>query len=544
MPPIAATTEPRQVLLTGATGFVGGAVRSALKVHGWQVRCMTRDAEKARRLAPELTWVQGDLNDPVSCAEALSGCHAALYLAHGIGEGADYHALEVKAAENFSRAAADAGLQRIVYLGGVAPAGEGSEHLRSRLEVGDVLRRGPVTAVELRASMIVGHGSLSWLIVRDLTARLPVMVLPRWLRSRTEPIAIDDVVVALVRALDLPVPESTVFDVPGPEVMSGREILEQTSQVMGLHRPHMLAVPFLTPRLSSLWVRFVTRAKWSVAREVVIGLTEDLLARDDHFWQLIDHPRRLTFSEAARRALDEEQRHAPVRGAWGIIERARRREPRPRMPAKATGAAAPSRSLLAIVCVVAWVIAAASAGRLGIWLAIGGVAIALCATVLALDGPTTGSLLRPSPRLIFFGLTVGAGMAAATYGLYPLLDHALPFFARDTARLYSEFRAPSLVVASLALAPVVLGEELVWRSVVQTALVQRFGGALGVVLAASVYALAHAPLGSPVLVLAALACGLAWGALTMVTSSLVPTLIAHLVWNIVVLFVRPVSSLF
>ncbi len=151
------TLEPRQLLLTGATGFVGGAVRSALVDGGWQVRCMTRDVERARRLLPDQTWVQGDLSDPVSCAEALKGCQAALYLAHAIGEGADYHAHEVRAAENFSNAAAEAGLGRIVYLGGVAPVGTGSDHLRSRLDVGEALRAGPVKTIELRASMIVGH---------------------------------------------------------------------------------------------------------------------------------------------------------------------------------------------------------------------------------------------------------------------------------------------------------------------------------------------------------------------------------------------------
>ncbi len=313
----------RSILLTGATGFVGGAVRPALAATGWNVRCLSRDAARARDRAPELDWVQGDVSDPAACARALEGCAAALYLVHGIGEGPGYHAREVRAAASFAEAAAAAGVERIVYLGGVAPRGRGSEHLRSRLEVGEVLRSGPVEVVELRASMIVGAGSLSWLIVRDLAARLPVMVLPRWLRSRTEPVAVDDVVIALVRALDLPLEASAWFDLPGPGVLSGREILEATSRVMGLEHPRMVGVPLLTPRLSSLWVRFVTRARWSVAREVVIGLTEDLLAHDDRFWRLIDHRHRLTFAEAAGRALAAERREGPIRGAWGVVERAR-----------------------------------------------------------------------------------------------------------------------------------------------------------------------------------------------------------------------------
>lgn len=313
----------RSVLLTGATGFVGGAAIPALVAGGWRVRCLTRDAAGARDRRPDLEWVQGDVGDEPSCLVALRGCRAAIYLVHGIGEGDDYRRQEVEAASTFARAAAAAGVERIVYLGGVAPAGAGSAHLRSRLEVGEALRAGQVETIELRASMIVGRGSLSWLIVRDLTARLPVMVLPRWLKSRTQPVAIDDVVIALVRALELPAAASAWYDIPGPDSLSGVQIIEETARVMGLRHPRMVDVPLLSPRLSSLWVRFVTRARWSVAREVVVGLTEDLLAADDHFWERIDHPHRRGFAEAARLALDAERGHGSVPGIWGAIERLR-----------------------------------------------------------------------------------------------------------------------------------------------------------------------------------------------------------------------------
>ncbi len=298
-------------------------MRHALAREGWRLRCLTRDLARAQKREPTLDWVKGDVADPASCVRALDGCQDAMYLVHGIGEGPDYHRHEVMAAAIFSKAAAAAGVERIVYLGGVAPHGTGSEHLRSRLDVGEALRAGPVRTIELRASMIVGHGSLSWLIVRDLAARLPFMVLPRWLKSRTQPVAIDDVVIGLVRALELPLAASAWFDIPGPVTLSGKEILEETARVMGLVRPRTLEVPLLTPRLSSLWVRFVTRAQWSVAREVVVGLTEDLLALDGHFWELIGHPHRLSFAEAARLALDVERRDSRVRGAWGAIERMR-----------------------------------------------------------------------------------------------------------------------------------------------------------------------------------------------------------------------------
>lgn len=319
------TPEGKRVLLTGATGFVGRSVASKLVAAGWRVRCLTRKPTSALAARPGVEWMTGDIARADDCARALDGVQAAFYLVHAMGEGADFERREVDEARGFATAAARAGIDRIVYLGGMVPAGDASPHLRSRLAVGDTLRGGTTPTIELRASMIIGEGSLSWLIVRDLAARLPVMVLPSWLRSRTEPVGIDDVVTALVAALDLPAGESGCFDLPGPDVLSGRQILEQTAQQLRLRPPLAIEVPALTPRLSSQWVRFVTRAQWSVAREVVVGLTHDLLARDATFWRRIGHSP-LSFAEAAQRALTGE---APTPGAWGVIERLlRRRGPR------------------------------------------------------------------------------------------------------------------------------------------------------------------------------------------------------------------------
>ena len=156
-----------------------------------------------------------------------------------------------------------------------------------------------------------------------------VMAILRRFTPQVQPVSIDDVVVALAGALELPLTGSEWFDVPGPGTLSGREILEETARIMNLPRTRMLAVPFLSPRLSSLWVRFVTRAEWAVAREVVVGLTEDLLARDDRFWQLIGHPQRLPFAEGARRAVAAERSEGPAPGFWGAIERARGLRQRP-----------------------------------------------------------------------------------------------------------------------------------------------------------------------------------------------------------------------
>jgi membrane protease YdiL (CAAX protease family) len=191
--------------------------------------------------------------------------------------------------------------------------------------------------------------------------------------------------------------------------------------------------------------------------------------------------------------------------------------------------------------VVAWLVASASAGALGIWLALGGASVALGIAIFVLDRAAALRLLRPSARLVLVGAAAGGAMAAATYLLFPVCAHALPFFRTDMASLYASFREPPRVIAALALLPVILGEELVWRGVVQTALARRLGPWRGVPVAALAYALAHAPLGSPVLVVVALSCGMAWGALRSGSASLVPSLLAHLVWDILVLLWLPLD---
>jgi membrane protease YdiL (CAAX protease family) len=198
---------------------------------------------------------------------------------------------------------------------------------------------------------------------------------------------------------------------------------------------------------------------------------------------------------------------------------------------------------LALACMVVWLAAAAaSTGALGIWLAIGGAAVGLGVVVFVLDHAAALRSLQPSARMAFVGAAAGCLMATATYVLYPALARLSPFIATDTARLYASFRALPPIIASLALLPVIIGEELVWRGVVQTELVRRLGPGAGVALAASAYALAHAPLGSPVLVVAALLCGMAWGTLRAATRSLVPSSLAHLVWDVLVLLWLPLDS--
>lgn len=290
-------------LVTGASGFIGGALVPALQARGFRVVATSR---RPRATTNGVEWRTCDLLDPASLPAAFEGARVAYYLVHSMGgDASNFRDLERRTAEAFVASAAKAGVERIVYLGGPAPPGVPSEHLRSRLEVGEILRAGPVSVVELRASMVVGNGSASWQIVRDLAMRLPVMVLPKWLASRTRPVALQDVIAALVAAADLPLSDSEWFDLPGPEVMSGQQILERIAALRGRHFL-ALKVPFLSPQLSALWLRLITRTDFALARELVLGLQQDLLPKDERFWSLIDHEQLVSFDAAARYALASE----------------------------------------------------------------------------------------------------------------------------------------------------------------------------------------------------------------------------------------------
>jgi uncharacterized protein YbjT (DUF2867 family) len=303
----------RRVLVTGATGFVGSALVPALVTAGYEVRATTRSLERASPM-PKVEWVECDLADRLAIDRAMDGVDAAFFLVHGMGgRSHDFAATERLWALNMRAAATRAGLERIIYLGGVAPATDPSEHLKSRLDVGELLRGGAVPALELRASMIIGSGSASWQIVRDLAMRLPAMILPAWTSSRTRPIALEDVVVALVRGLELPLAESAWYDIPGPDTVSGRELLSTIAALRGRRVPG-LPVPFLSVSLSSWWLKLVTRADFSLARELVLGFKGDLLPKDDRYWSEIHYAPRWGVEAAARKALDDEALAPPIPG--------------------------------------------------------------------------------------------------------------------------------------------------------------------------------------------------------------------------------------
>ncbi len=284
------TASVSTILLTGATGFIGRRLAVALQAAGYTVHNASRDPDKAREREPSRNWIALDLERPETIAPALAGCDAAFYLMHGMGpgHGSDYPAHEAAGAEAFAKAAATAKLRRIVYLGGVIPATGSSKHLASRERTGEILRAGATSVVELRAAMIIGAGSASWTMVRDLARRLPAMLLPRWLKNSSYPIAVEDVVAGLLSALELPGAGSQVLEVPGAERVTHRDILVRTAAAMG-RKSLMLSVPVLTPRLSSYWIALVTRTDLAMAKELVEGVRFDLEPSGALLWDRITH---------------------------------------------------------------------------------------------------------------------------------------------------------------------------------------------------------------------------------------------------------------
>ncbi|MCO4747375.1 MAG: NAD(P)H-binding protein [Proteobacteria bacterium] len=294
------------VVICGARGFVGSRLVRSLLAQGFEVRAGTRSPERARQDQPEVSWVELEVENPDTLDRAFAGAAAVVYLVHQMRSGSsDLEALEARSARHVAEAAARAGVARIVYLGGPSPEGPASKHLRARLATGEVFRAGSVPTVELRAGMIIGAQSESWLIVRDLAMRLPVMILPSWLSSRSQPIGIDDVVAALTYSLQMPEEQVGCYDLPGPETLSARQILERVSAHAGI-RPVMIPVPVLTPSLSSHWIRLVTRADITVARKLIDGLIEDLVASGQGFWAMAPDLPRVSLDEAIHRALAEE----------------------------------------------------------------------------------------------------------------------------------------------------------------------------------------------------------------------------------------------
>ncbi len=269
------------ILLTGATGYVGGELLTALLAGGHDVRCLARHPEALlERKLHGVEVVAGDVLDAGSLAGAMAGVDVAYYLVHSMGSSKSFEEQDRTAAGNFAEAARVAGVKRIVYLGGLGGgAGELSAHLRSRQEVGEVLRLSGVPVLEFRASVVIGSGSLSFEMIRALVERLPVMIAPRWVSVASQPIAIADLLAYLLAALDLPLDESKTFEIGGSDRVSYGGMMREYAKQRGLRR-FVISVPFLTPRLSSLWLGLVTPLYVRVGRKLIDSIRNPTVVED------------------------------------------------------------------------------------------------------------------------------------------------------------------------------------------------------------------------------------------------------------------------
>jgi uncharacterized protein YbjT (DUF2867 family) len=289
------------VLVAGASGFVGRRLCPALAEAGHDVRAMTRHPEQYDGVG---TPVHGDVHDPQTLPEALKGVDAAYYLVHSLAS-RDFERLDAEAARAFGKAAAEAGVQRIIYLGGLGKdSDELSAHLRSRRQVEGLLGEAGVPVTVLRAGIVVGDGGISWEMTRQLVEHLPAMVTPRWVKTRTQPIALDDVVRYLVGVLEPEEARGRVFEIGGPEVLRYSEMMTRVAQIENRPPLVILQVPMLSPGLSSRWLSLVTDVDTQTGRSLVDSMSNEVVVEDDSIRDVVPFEP-MGYDEAVRRALEE-----------------------------------------------------------------------------------------------------------------------------------------------------------------------------------------------------------------------------------------------
>jgi uncharacterized protein YbjT (DUF2867 family) len=299
--------ENRLVLVTGVTGYIGGRLVPQLLEDGHPVRVLVRDSNRlqGRAWLDQVEVVEGDVLDPDSLPKAMSGVSAAYYLVHSMNGTTDFDQRDLQAARNFGEAARARGVERIIYLGGLGdPHADLSKHLRSRQQTGQALAESGVPVTEFRAAIVVGSGSVSFEMIRYLTERVPVMVCPRWVFTRVQPIAIRDVLDYLVAALDTPESAGRIIEIGGSEVLTYGAMMMGYARARGLRR-WLLPVPVLTPRLSSYWVHLVTPIPAGIARPLIDGLRNEVIVREADGRDLFPHIEPMDYQSAVSLALSD-----------------------------------------------------------------------------------------------------------------------------------------------------------------------------------------------------------------------------------------------
>ena len=307
--PGSSPAENAPVLVFGASGYVGSNLVPWLLARGFPVRAVARNVNVlAARDWQGAELVQADALAPETLPAALDGCETAYYLVHSMAAGRRFGAIDLEAAANFAAAAEQAGVQRIVYLGGLVPDDAGGEHIESRRETGEVLRRGAVPVTEIRAGIIIGPGSAAFEVMRDLTLNLPIMVTPRWVRALSPPIALDNLLYYLEKVPGLPQAAGRVFDAGGPEAVSYQQMMGMLADVAGKRRSLVIPVPVLSPQLSSYWLGLVTAVPADVAKALIGGLKHDFFADSEPLRQLVPQEL-LGVRDAIQAAFTAEREH-------------------------------------------------------------------------------------------------------------------------------------------------------------------------------------------------------------------------------------------
>jgi uncharacterized protein YbjT (DUF2867 family)/membrane protease YdiL (CAAX protease family) len=530
--------RPRRVLVAGASGFVGRRLCPALADAGHEVVAMTRHPPSYEGVGRP---VFGDVHDPDTLPDALEGIDVAYYLVHSL-DSPDFERLDAEAATSFGKAAANAGVERIVYLGGLGKEDDDlSPHLRSRREVEELLGRAGVPVTTLRAGIVIGHQGLSWEMTRQLVERLPLMVTPRWVSTRTQPIALTDVVRYLVGVLDVEETVGRPFEVGGDEVLRYSDMMRRVAAIE--HRPlFLLPVPLLSPKLSSHWLSLITDVDAAAGRSLVDSMVNEVVVDDDELHRLIPFDRRC-FDDAVRDALADRRGEVD----HGLLGRLRGRLPmslKHRVAVRHHESEAVVRRRRRVVAATS----VAGAGLLGVGLSTRPGSTAFYGTTLGVagvwlvgglaSGPLHLGWIQTQNQIVRRPVLAPVATGAAAFGVFyagGLVVREIPPLARWISNVLSYADEGDDTLVYLTTLANGFGEEVFFRGAMFAALEDR----RPVATSTAVYMLATVPTRNPVLVLAAGAMGSLWGLQRRSSAGLQAPVLTHLTWSTLMLRYLP-----